>query len=217
VRLRNVGASPLIVNPIRFTTITREFQLPNPLPCTQIVPGGSCTLTVQYAPTAPGTQSTKLAIGSNDPGAGVQYVEIMGTATAVVGTPVGVMGVPTTGKPDLTVKITSAGPVTRVDTDLVARVDVQVTNLGGTFSGPFAIQFLVNDLLQSVEAKSDGLQPGQAMSSTQTVRIAERISGKKFELKVIADGCAGVEFPGACRVDESNENNNAETRLLPVP
>ena len=124
VVLTNSGSGPLSVTSIGVTgTEASNFPLKHNCPST-VAPGGSCTLTIYFEPTAVGTREAEILISDNA-GNGSQTVTLTGTGLASTGTSstfllspsatqvaFGTVGVGTTNSKTVTISNTGTGSVT---------------------------------------------------------------------------------------------------------
>jgi hypothetical protein len=94
VTITNSGAEPLDLSSITFGgTNPDDFLIGSNACLGPVAPPSSCTLTVRFAPQAPGARSATLLIASNDP-AGLASVSLTGIGGALPAGPPGTDGVP---------------------------------------------------------------------------------------------------------------------------
>jgi hypothetical protein len=81
VTIKNTGTSDLVISSINITgpNASQFSQINN---CATIPTGGSCTITLTFAPTSMGSKSATLSISSNDPKNPTLSVKLLGNATA---------------------------------------------------------------------------------------------------------------------------------------
>ena len=81
----------------------------------------------------------------------------------------------------------------------------------GTFSAPFTVR---GQRCPSYPYTCSPVEPGPQIQFDGSVILPKALAGKRINLRVVADSCAGDEFmPDHCRVDESNEQNNKSVSL----
>ena len=87
------------------------------------------------------------------------------------------------------------------------------TDEDGTFLAPFSV---TEEFDSSYYFTEEPLEPGDVITLEGFVLVPTRLDGQTVDLSAFADSCAGEEFmPEYCRIEESNEDNNAY-EFLPV-
>jgi Ca2+-binding RTX toxin-like protein len=135
----NTGFNPLTVSSVTRTGAGAAFFTATASPaCATLAPGGSCTVTVAFAPTAVGPQSAVVNIASNDPSTPVLGVPVTGTAINPV---ISIAPSP------LTFPARNVGTTSPIQNIVVTNTSAATINIAGplTLSGANANQFVITN------------------------------------------------------------------------
>ena len=114
--------------------------------------------------------------------------------------------------PDLAADLDPGGASLK-DTVIEVPFYVGVSNLGGSAAGPFTtvvfFRLVGSDQPEeSLAFESDSLAPGDILPIQSVYEIGREWEGFVLEIRAIADYCPVGLAPSACKVFESDENNN---------
>jgi len=193
ITVTNTGNSNLVVSGITLTGVDPgQFLLANTANCATVAPLGSCTFTVQFAPTTTGSKTASVSIASNAAGSPAN-VAVSGTGLA----PAPVIAIAPASLvvsfPDQVINSTSAAQTITVSNTGTANLTVS----GVTLSGATTQFSFTNNCTTAVVpggscTVSVLFRPTSTGAKTATVSIASNAAGSPSSVTVSGNGIAAA-------------------------